>query len=243
MEKVLTQFAWRSRILHWVMAVLLLTMLFIGVSMVVSLGDYHVLVAIHRPVGILILILAVVRIVNRMVTPLPPFPETMSARERVVASWSEKLLYALMIALADRRVGDAVGGAVSNRDVRERAFAADSAGECGGVRGAAACAHGAGIFAVFRFSGALECGALSHGGEAGWVDSADGAGRWRGGTRAGHAPSPKELDRLAGMTKHENQNGWPLPDGGGRGTAAQSSAQVWAGLRFAGKLCGAVDEK
>jgi cytochrome b561 len=99
METVRTQFAWRSRILHWVMAVLLLAMLFIGVSMVASLGDYHALVAIHRPVGILILILAVVRIVNRMVTPLPPFPETMSARERVVASWSEKLLYALMVAL------------------------------------------------------------------------------------------------------------------------------------------------
>ena len=99
MEKVRTQFAWRSRVLHWVMAVLLLTMLFIGVSMVASLGDYHVLVAIHRPVGILILVLAVVRIVNRRVTPLPPFPETMSARERVVASWSEKLLYGLMVAL------------------------------------------------------------------------------------------------------------------------------------------------
>ena len=99
METVRTQFAWRSRILHWVMAVLLLTMLFIGVSMVASLGDYHALVAIHRPVGIFILLLAVVRIVNRMVTPLPPFPETMSARERVVASWSEKLLYGLMVAL------------------------------------------------------------------------------------------------------------------------------------------------
>jgi hypothetical protein len=38
------------------MAVLLLTMLAIGVSMVASLGDYHALVAIHRPLGIAILI-------------------------------------------------------------------------------------------------------------------------------------------------------------------------------------------
>ena len=34
------------------MAVMLLTMLAIGVSMVASLGNYHALVAIHRPLGI-----------------------------------------------------------------------------------------------------------------------------------------------------------------------------------------------
>ena len=55
-----------SRILHWVMAAMLLAMLFIGVSMVASLGDYHALVAIHRPLGIVILILAAIRFVNRL---------------------------------------------------------------------------------------------------------------------------------------------------------------------------------
>jgi len=45
------QFAWSSRILHWVMAAMLLAMLFIGVAMVGSLADYHVLVAIHRPLA------------------------------------------------------------------------------------------------------------------------------------------------------------------------------------------------
>ncbi len=99
MSQPRTQFAIQSRILHWLMAVLLLAMLFIGVSMVASLGDYHALVAIHRPLGISILILAVIRLVNRMFTTLPPFPPTMSPRERFLASSSEKLLYALMIAL------------------------------------------------------------------------------------------------------------------------------------------------
>jgi cytochrome b561 len=94
-----TQFALQSRILHWLMAAMLLTMLFIGVTMVVSLGNYHALVAIHRPLGILILILAVVRLVNRLFTTLPPFPPTMSQRERWIASASERLLYTLMIAL------------------------------------------------------------------------------------------------------------------------------------------------
>jgi cytochrome b561 len=81
------------------MAVLLLAMLFIGVTMVASLKCYHVLLSIHRPLGILILVLAVIRLVNRMCSTLPPFPATMSPRERRIASASERLLYTLMLAL------------------------------------------------------------------------------------------------------------------------------------------------
>jgi cytochrome b561 len=94
-----TQFAILSRILHWMMAAMILAMLFIGVSMVASLTDYHRLVAIHRPLGILILIFAVVRTANRKLTTLPPFPATMSHHERRIASASERLLYTLMFAL------------------------------------------------------------------------------------------------------------------------------------------------
>ena len=99
MAKNPAQFAILSRILHWLMAAMLLAMLFIGAFMVTSLGDYHRLVAIHRPLGILILILAAVRLVNRMFTTLPPFPPTMSQRERFLASASERLLYSLMFVL------------------------------------------------------------------------------------------------------------------------------------------------
>jgi cytochrome b561 len=67
--------------------------------MVASLGNYHRLVAIHRPLGIMILILAAVRLVNRLFTTLPPFPPTMSHQERFLASMSERLLYTLMFAL------------------------------------------------------------------------------------------------------------------------------------------------
>lgn len=93
-----TQFVLRSRLLHWVMAAMILAMLFIGIAMVASLADYHRLVAIHRPLGIAVLILAIIRLINRMFTTLPPFPPTMSAGERKIASLSEYLLYALMIA-------------------------------------------------------------------------------------------------------------------------------------------------
>ncbi len=90
------QFTGSMRFLHWLMAATVLTMLGIGVAMVTSLGEYHRLVSIHRPLGILILILVVIRFVNRLFSTLPPFPATMSPRERSAAHWSEILLYALL---------------------------------------------------------------------------------------------------------------------------------------------------
>jgi cytochrome b561 len=93
------QFPALSRLLHWTMAAMILTMLGIGVAMIVSLGDYHTLVSIHRPLGIAILMLVVVRFVNRLISPPPPFPATMSALERRAATASELAMYGLMLVL------------------------------------------------------------------------------------------------------------------------------------------------
>src|SRR5437763_3620059 len=93
------QFTALSRLLHWTMAAMVLTMLCIGVAMVASLAGYHGLVPIHRPLGIAILILVVVRFVNRLLNPPPPFPATMSRSERLAATASELALYGLMFAL------------------------------------------------------------------------------------------------------------------------------------------------
>ena len=90
------QFTGSMRFLHWLTAAMVLTMLGIGVAMVASLGDYHSLVSIHRPLGIMILIVVVIRFVNRLFSTLPPFPATMSPQERFVASASEMLMYTLL---------------------------------------------------------------------------------------------------------------------------------------------------
>lgn len=91
------RFALPSRILHWLMAPMVIAQLLIGVTMIASLSYYPLLLAIHRPLGILILVFAVVRLVNRLTHRLPPFSATMSPLERRVASWSEYLLYALLL--------------------------------------------------------------------------------------------------------------------------------------------------
>ena len=94
-----TQFTALMRVLHWTMAAMVLTMLGIGVAMVASLADYHLLVSIHRPLGAAILVLVVVRFVVRRLSPLPPFPPTMSRLERRAAAAGEYMLYGLMFAL------------------------------------------------------------------------------------------------------------------------------------------------
>jgi cytochrome b561 len=88
-----------SRILHWTMAALILAMLFIGIGMVASLSNYHWLLSIHRPLGILVLALVAVRLVNRLLNPPPPLPIGMPAWQRFAAHGSHVLLYGLMFAL------------------------------------------------------------------------------------------------------------------------------------------------
>jgi len=85
-----------ARLLHWVMAPMVIAQLLIGVTMVAALSYYPLLLAIHRPLGVAILVFAVVRLTNRLTHRLPPFLATMSRAERRIATWSEYLLYALL---------------------------------------------------------------------------------------------------------------------------------------------------
>jgi cytochrome b561 len=92
------RFTMLSRLLHWSMAAMVIAQLFIGVTMVASLSYYPLLLAIHRPLGIAILAFAVVRLINRTTHRPPRFLATMSPIERRIATWSEYLLYALLLA-------------------------------------------------------------------------------------------------------------------------------------------------
>lgn len=92
------RYALPSRLLHWVMAVLVIAQLVVGAAMIASLTDYARLRAVHEPLGIAILVLVVIRIGNRLRRRPPPFPSTMRPLERLVAKGTEYLLYALMLA-------------------------------------------------------------------------------------------------------------------------------------------------
>ena len=89
--------AW-AHLLHWVMAAMVLTMLFVGIGMVSTVsGRYHALIALHRPLGIAILVLAVIRLANRLLNPGPPLPTHLNPLERFAAKASQVIFYTLMI--------------------------------------------------------------------------------------------------------------------------------------------------
>jgi cytochrome b561 len=94
------RFALPARILHWLMAALILAMLLIGAGMLsTTTARYPELLAWHRPIGIAILILALVRLAVRLTHRPPPLPADLPAIQIAAAKGSHYLLYALMIAM------------------------------------------------------------------------------------------------------------------------------------------------
>lgn len=88
------------RVLHWLMAILILAMVFIGIGMVSTISDKHTwLLALHKPLGVTILALACIRLVWRLRHPPPPLPADLPRMQRLAAIASHWLLYALMFAL------------------------------------------------------------------------------------------------------------------------------------------------
>jgi cytochrome b561 len=89
-----------QRALHWLMAVCILAMLFIGVGMVSTVRpDYLSLVSIHKPLGIVILVLGLIRLVVRLVCGAPSLPASMPEPMKLAARLSHLAFYLLMIGL------------------------------------------------------------------------------------------------------------------------------------------------
>ncbi len=100
MSRTSTHFTGLQRLLHWLMAIAIIAMLFIGVGMVSTIAPTYVsLVATHKTLGIAILILAVLRIIVRLRSGTPPLPRDLPEPMRLAAKLSHYALYALMIAM------------------------------------------------------------------------------------------------------------------------------------------------
>jgi cytochrome b561 len=94
------RFTATQRFLHWLMALCILAMLFIGVGMVSTVKPkYLALVSLHKPLGILILVLVLIRLVTRWRSGAPPLPADLPEPMRVAAHLSHYVLYALMIGM------------------------------------------------------------------------------------------------------------------------------------------------
>ncbi|WP_085690059.1 MULTISPECIES: cytochrome b [unclassified Pseudomonas] len=95
-----THFNPLARLLHWLMALMIIAMLFIGAGMVTSVSARHEwLINLHKPLGIAILLLVIVRILVRLGTRQPPLPADLPGWQVLAAKASHLLLYALMLVL------------------------------------------------------------------------------------------------------------------------------------------------
>jgi cytochrome b561 len=89
-----------QRLLHWLMAICILAMLFIGVGMVSTVAPkYLALIAIHKSLGITILVLALIRLAVRLRDGAPPLPPDLPEPMLLAARLSHLAFYALMIVM------------------------------------------------------------------------------------------------------------------------------------------------
>jgi cytochrome b561 len=87
-----------QRLLHWLMAICIIAMLFIGVGMVSTVAPkYLPLITIHKSLGAAILILALIRLVVRLQYGAPPLPADLPEPMKLGAQLSHYALYGLMI--------------------------------------------------------------------------------------------------------------------------------------------------
>ena len=94
------RFTLLQRTLHWSMAACILAMLFIGVGMVSTIRQrYLTLAQIHKPLGIAILLLVLVRIAMRLRFGAPPLPADLPEPMKLAAHLSHYAFYGLMLAM------------------------------------------------------------------------------------------------------------------------------------------------
>ena len=96
----LLRFTPLQRTLHCVMAVCILTMLFVGVHMVSSINPkYLTLITLHKTLGLVILLVALIRLAVRLRSGAPPLPPDLPAPMKLAAHASHYALYVFMIGL------------------------------------------------------------------------------------------------------------------------------------------------
>jgi cytochrome b561 len=95
-----TRYSAVAILLHWLIAALILTNIWFGWRMgqLKGLAQFE-LFQLHKSIGISVLVLSLVRLGWRLVSPPPSYPASMTRIERLVASAMHWLLYGFMIVL------------------------------------------------------------------------------------------------------------------------------------------------
>jgi cytochrome b561 len=94
------RFTLLQRLLHWLMAACIFTILFIGVGMVSTITPKYLLwISVHKTLGVALLGLVVIRLVVRLYYGAPPLPADLPEPIKLGANLSHLALYGLMIVM------------------------------------------------------------------------------------------------------------------------------------------------
>lgn len=88
--------------IHWLTVALLVTQVWLGFAFSDAprgSPERGMLFDWHKTLGALILVLAIVRLVVRMMNPPPPYPQDFPRWERALAVWNHRIFYVLLFAL------------------------------------------------------------------------------------------------------------------------------------------------
>lgn len=90
-----------TRILHWLVAPLVLFMLWLGIYMVRFLPtdspNHLQIYELHKSLGVLVFFFVIIRILNRAITNAPPLPSTINIVERILAHLGHFGTYVLLV--------------------------------------------------------------------------------------------------------------------------------------------------
>jgi cytochrome b561 len=98
-----TRYGTVAMTLHWLIAAAIILNLGVGLYMANVMSDQDpgrfAFIQFHKSVGLSVLVLSVLRLIWRIVNPVPPLPRSMSPGLRALAHGTHYLLYFLIIAI------------------------------------------------------------------------------------------------------------------------------------------------
>lgn len=102
MKNTSTHYGAVSRLLHWLIALMIISLMIVG-SYMEGLPDDHaqrgMIYGLHKATGALVLLLVVVRVAWLAFSPAPALPDAIPPRDRKLATAVKHLMYMLMLAV------------------------------------------------------------------------------------------------------------------------------------------------
>lgn len=92
-----------ARLIHWIVAIMVLAMLPIGGIMTqegLARGTQNTLYILHKNGGVIILLLMILRLIYRLVNPPPPLPASIAPWQAKIAGLTHVLLYVMLFFMA-----------------------------------------------------------------------------------------------------------------------------------------------